>query len=989
MNYNWLKVKEIFVAALQEEVATRSHFINQKCAGDKPLLREVESLLEYYGNTDSFMETPAVAEVADDFAIETDKLKEGDFLKHYRIINKIGQGGMGEVYLAQDTKLGRNVAVKILGDYLGNNKNNLRRFINEAQTASSLNHPNIVVIHEIDEKDGLNFIVNEYIQGLTLTEILGQQKLTLSQICDISIQVANALVAAHKVGVIHRDIKTDNIMVRNDGIVKVLDFGLAKLVEKDKKRTDLNAKINEFMTTRAGMIMGTVAYMSPEQARGNDVDSRTDIWSFGVLLYQLLTCKLPFQGDTTSDIIASILKSDPLPMTESAPIVPKKLEIIARKALMKNPSERFQNIGDVLEELNIFKRGLELGGKTEPLKFRASEKFRQDKTTDLRTNKITVENGKDSDSSQNRSFIGRTFSKIYRPSPVPLYALITCAILVVAGYFGWSNLSSFFTKFDSFQNMRLTKLTFDGLTMRWTTVSPDGKYLGYVLLNDGSPKLMIRQTVTSATAELVPAADVDYLSLSFSPDSNFVYYVSKKKNGVGELYKIPVLGGRSEKILDNISIGVTFSPNGKKMAFIRDRKHLMIAESNGESVQMLTSPDSTDSKLQIDWNPNGKTIICASTSGNSRYYFSEISVADGTEKRLQTQEWMIISSLQWIADGSGLIFTGRDADTKFSQIWKMSYPSLEIKRITNDFSGYFDASLPSDNKSIFAVKSERAYNLWVVGENSTPKKITNTEGLDEGTAGIRWTPDGKIIYSVRSTMKHDLWIVDADGSNNHQLISSEGASSNAFPTVSPDGKFFAFVSDRSGNNDIWRADIDGKNQSQLTNSPFYESWSDISPDGKFLLYEKMDAKKNLTIWKTNLDGLSTSQITKTETDRPVISPDGKFFACAFGKPTSDNPAKLAIFSTDGGEPIKVLDLPKVIDSRIYRWTADGKSLLYVESHNHIFNIWSQSLDMSPPKQITFFDSSEIEKFDYSIKTQNFVLSRGKETSDIVMISDFK
>ncbi len=990
MHDNWKQIKEIFTQTLSEDAANRSFFISQQCSGDKYLESEVKSLLDAYVSAETFMENPAVAEVADTFGTKVKELKVGEFLGHYRILRKIGKGGMGEVYLAQDTRLGRNVAVKILGDYFGNNQVNLKRFINEAQTASSLNHPNIVVIHEIDEKDGYNFIVSEFIEGLTLSELIKRKKISASQICDIAIQIAKALAAAHNIGVIHRDIKPDNVMMREDGIVKVLDFGLAKLVPEESQSDYLFSENSfERTNTNSGMILGTIAYMSPEQTRGKPVDARTDVWSFGVLLYQLLTRKLPFHGDTTTDLMVSILTAEPEPLTSCAPDVPKTFEKIVHRALMKNPDARFQHISEILNELKIFRRELTYEGKTEPLDFLISEGFAANKDTEPNFTQITANEGEKSNSGQKHSFVGAASVIAQRAAPLPLFALLGCGILITLGYFGWSKLIAPATQVNSFQKMRLSKLTFEGLPTDWTTVSPDGKYIAYVLQGEKSPSLMIRQTATSAIVELVPPTETSYLGLRFSPDSNFIYYTTQKRNTPGELFAIPVLGSSPRKILDNVTNAITFSPDGKQIAFVSEFRTVMIADVTGESVRVLAEPKPFEFRTYLDWSPDGKTIIGSIYSNSdNKTYISEFSVADGTEKRLPTPPWLRINSLRWLADGSGLIMTGRDADTKFSQIWEVSYPSGELRRITNDFSTYLATSLPNDNKSIFTVKSERLFNLWIASGESfqNTKKITTNEGRDEGMSGVQWLPDGKILYSVRTTINLELWVIDADGSNDHSIVNQ---GSSFYPTVSPDGKYIVYVSDRSGNLNLWRTDIDGRNSVQLTDFPDTESNPSFTPDGKSLLYDRRSSDDKLSIWKLNLQDGSNTQLIGHHSYFPVVSPDGKFFFCKYGPENSETAWKLAIVPIEGGKPIKILDLPKVVKSGIRRWATDGKSILYLEKNNQAYNVWSQPIDLSSPKQLTFFDSGEIGNFDLSPDGKTFVFGRGNETSDVVKISDFR
>lgn len=353
----WQNVRKIFDSALRQEPEKRDKFVRAACGNDIDLLAEVESLLSSHDGADSFLEMPAVARVAEVIESNVNRLERGTCFGHYEICEQIGSGGMGEVYLANDMKLDRQVALKVLSERLGHDKSNLQRFVHEAKAASALNHPNILVIHEIGESDGLHYMVSEYIEGRTLREILSRGHLSMTEVLDIAIQTANALSAAHDAHLVHRDIKPENIMIRPDRLVKVLDFGLAKLVEKQNKSVlGLAESTTQRNQTAKGVILGTINYMSPEQARGLDVDARTDIWSLGIVLYEMLAGKPPFASETTSDTISAILSKEPASLSAE---IPKELKRIVAKTLRKDRNERYHHIKDLLIDLRDLKQELE------------------------------------------------------------------------------------------------------------------------------------------------------------------------------------------------------------------------------------------------------------------------------------------------------------------------------------------------------------------------------------------------------------------------------------------------------------------------------------------------------------------------------------------------------------------------------------------------------------------------------------------------------
>ncbi|MCA1626900.1 MAG: serine/threonine protein kinase, partial [Acidobacteria bacterium] len=304
----WQQINQLFHSALAHERGQRAAFLARACAGDEALRAEVESLVASHEQAESFIETPASDVAAELFASVQSRLRAGQKLGHYTLTSLLGAGGMGEVYLAQDKKLDRKVAIKILNEKFSRDGSNLNRFIQEAKAASSLNHPNILVIYEIGESDDAHFIVSEFIKGETLRETFKEKSLKLSEVLDISIQIANALCTAHEAHLVHRDIKPENIMIRPDGYVKILDFGLAKLVEqKNKSILGLEESTVRQNQTAKGVILGTVNYMSPEQAKGERIDKRTDIFSLGVVIYEMLAGRTPFAGDSVSEIFANLI----------------------------------------------------------------------------------------------------------------------------------------------------------------------------------------------------------------------------------------------------------------------------------------------------------------------------------------------------------------------------------------------------------------------------------------------------------------------------------------------------------------------------------------------------------------------------------------------------------------------------------------------------------------------------------------------------------
>ncbi len=355
------QIEELFFAALERDASERAAYLAAACGADTELFKQLQALIAAHEQSGSFMNSPAYESLAEGRADPATQLQAGCRLGQYHILEMIGRGGMGEVYLAQDSKLRRRVALKLLPARVTTDEQRLKRFQLEAYAASALSHPNILTVYDIGEQDDSHFIATEYIEGETLRQLMKRGKVTLAETLEIAIQVAAALSAAHRASIIHRDIKPENIMLRPDGYVKVLDFGLAKLAEPPRPLSGASAL--QVIETEPGMVMGTVRYMSPEQARGKTLDARTDIFSLGIVLYELIAGCVPFAGDSSADVIVAILEKEPQPLAELAPDVPPEFQRIISKTLRRGIDERYQTMEDLLVDLKNLREEIQVQAK--------------------------------------------------------------------------------------------------------------------------------------------------------------------------------------------------------------------------------------------------------------------------------------------------------------------------------------------------------------------------------------------------------------------------------------------------------------------------------------------------------------------------------------------------------------------------------------------------------------------------------------------------
>ena len=771
----WKRIEDLLQSALERKPADRAAFLREACAGDEAMRKEVESLLNSSQQDGSFLKSPAFEEAAALLAGDNKNSMLGRRIGSYQIISQLGSGGMGEVYLAQDTRLGRKVAIKLLPSFFTKDEQRLRRFQQEARAASALNHPNIITIFDIGQVDETHFIATEYIAGETLRSAMSNRNMRLGDALDVAIHTGNALAAAHEAGIVHRDIKPENIMLRPDGYVKVLDFGLAKLTERPLTigtQADTIARVD----TDPGTVMGTASYMSPEQARGRDVDARTDIFSLGVVLYEMVAGRVPFEGESTSDVIGAILEKEPPPLARYDPEAPSQLQWIVSKALRKDRDERYQTGRDLLGDLRELKQELDHQAR---LDRGASPESR---VVVIKTSGLSSATDAASGASaqtvdgkvRTTSSAEIILSEIKRHKTGVTLALAALAMVVAGLAFGVYRLLNREKASLPFQNIKATRLTTNGRAAD-AAISPDGKYVIYVRDYGSQQSLWVKQVLTSSDIQIAPPEEAGYKGLTFSKDGNYIYYVKRANDSpLPALYQMPTLGGAAKRLLEDIYSAVTFSPDGKQFAFLRAREDqdqenaLMIANADGSAERKLASahPPREFSNWHGQgpaWSPDGKSIACVvggSNAGSDPMNLSEVQVADGTLKPITTRGWYLIRRVAWLADGSGLIIVAADKGSTYyaNQVWHISYPSGEARKVTADLNHYRSLSLTADAKSLSAVQSNRVSNIWVApnGEAARATQIRFGGSNEEGIDGLAWTPDGRIVYYSRAGGGDDI-----------------------------------------------------------------------------------------------------------------------------------------------------------------------------------------------------------------------------------------
>jgi len=867
----------------------------------------------------------------------------------YEIRSKLGEGGMGEVYFAHDSELGRAVAIKLLPNEFSSDPDRKSRFKQEARVVSALNHPNVITIYEIGENESGSFLATEFIEGKTLRDTIKSESLSLTRILRIIEQVANGLVAAHRAKIVHRDVKPENIMVRSDGIVKVLDFGLAKPAIQNNEDPELNKTI-------PGTVMGSARYMSPEQARGLAVDERTDIWSLGVVLYEMLVGSAPFTGETTADTIASVIYKEPTSLNELAPSLPEELHRIVRRALQKDRDERYQNVKDfaldiknLVQEVEHSNSGERSGHTT------SSPQFSENPTIIHKTI-----SGNHPTSAVAAGASGSYISSVApeRKSKIKLALGATVAAIILAlGGFGLLNWISQDAPLaaESFVRPQITRINTDG-KVNAPAISPDGKYVAYVSGELGNRSLVVRQISTDSSITVVPATNLNLHSVSFSPEGDFVYYCQTRSDfSVNTLFQVPTLGGTPKKLIEDVDSSVTFSPDSKQFAFVRfvsasnETKVFTVNTPSLEMVEVFTTKGTDFDFLTTKpaWSPDGRTILIAGgkreggLGGNMS--IGEINIAEKTIRKLGESKYFTVGSFSWFADGSGFVFAGRESQTSPVQIIQTPYPALDFRPVTNDFNDYNEVGLSGDGKTIVTLKGETMSSMWRVSpDGKNAQQLGNDNRNLEGNWGLLSLKDGRTVFTRTEAKRTELWISDADGKNPTRLFSDEGYP--VAPVLSPDGKYIVFNLQRDKVTTIWRVNADGTQPTQLTSGD--DAFGDFNPqvtaDGTTIIFQRTLLQNDrVTLMKMPITGGQPELFFEDEQWNlfgPKLSPDGKFIAFStYNLKTWEK--KLRVASLNGNSFGKFEhDLEFNLIGQIL-WSPDSKSLTVTSSRGGPQNIW--------------------------------------------------
>jgi Tol biopolymer transport system component len=893
-------------------------------------------------------------------------LQPGSHLGPYEIQRLIGRGGMGEVYQATDTRLHRPVAIKILSEELTTSVAAMERLQREARTASLLNHPHICTVYDVGTTEP-PFIAMELLEGESLQQRLQRGRLEAPALLDIAIAAADGLAAAHSHGFIHRDIKPANIFLTSHG-PKLLDFGLAKvhapapLVPWSGDQT----RPADAVITDSGVTVGTQAYMSPEQLRGEDVDGRTDIFSFGLVLYEMATGRPAFTGPTSAAIGGAILYEMPRSPIELAVDIPPRLNEIILKALEKDPDERYQTAADLRADLRRLRRDRE-SSHLQP----TAAMVRHPDQRAGSANALGLEHR------------DRVVRRRYRLATIVAIGAVLVGGLAIVLYPRPSVVDSDVGGRPlSVADVQVSRLTSTGDAVR-PALAPDGQYFAFIRRRNGEDSLHVRQVATPTTAEIVKAEpEVTLWGATVSPDSGFVDYVRRVGGQPFELWRVPFLGGTSRRLVERIHSPINWSRDGRRFAFVRadtarGTTAVVIADADGSNERVLAERQrpaqffslmiNTRPSFAPMWSPDGRVLAVVGAGAGADPEGTDVAFIDVDTAALQT---VVVSAsevrgLAWF-DRASLLLNAAVQGSAL-QLHQLSYPSGELRPLTRDVTDYDGISLAAGGQALIYSRRERRTELSILDAagrsvSSGPDITATTSQTDAITVnwiGDRilyrnwsWVPSGSPQQLLQQaldttgsadgstlvfTKGSELWKADRDGGHQTLLVSGEAY----HPVVTPDGRSVIFLSSRTGQQAPWIVSIDGGSPRQLLDVFVGSPGGDISPDGRLILFPTRD----------NTSGQATALVCELVDCRGQRS------------------------------------VPAFAGTRL-RWTPDGRRIAYIEPAGRR-NIWTIAVGGGQSSQLTQFDDRVIVDFDWSPDGRHLVVARRLETNDIVVMKGLR
>ncbi len=910
----WQRIEQVYYAALECAEEQRLAYLAEACATDESLRHSVEQLLIANQQAGSFLVSPAFEKEAQAISSTAPSLTIGQQFSHYRILTQLGIGGMGEVWLAEDISLGRKVALKLLPLQFTADHGRLQRFIREAKTASALNHPNIITIYEIGEAPSqsgpLRFIATEYIEGITLRQRLINGRMEFAEVLQVIRQIGSALEAAHKVGIVHRDLKPENIMLRPDGLVKVLDFGLARIADAPPIGMPLEIK------TDTGMIMGTPRYMSPEQARGKDLDARTDIFSLGVILYEMLAGQSPFAGETTAEVFAALLDKEPELLGKVVPDLPAPLEQIVNRALQKDRTNRYQTSHEMMQDFEQSQEQWHSLGRTIALPARIVTN-----ETARGTNESAVVPSVKAGALTRRK-----------------KGLIWGAVALAIGLGGVSLLLPRLTSWSRMLSgppMAVPFATYTGMKDH-ASFSPDGSQIAFAW-DGGKPRvegkrdIYIKLVGVGEPVQMTFAPE-DEARPAWSPDNKYIAFLRRDA-----LYLIPSLpGGTERRLIESIN-SFSWSLDSKTLVVATQWKKeapgnlWLISAETGERLKALTQPSQPSSDDQPAVSPDGKQLAFFRSFGPTRREVFVMPASGGEPKQLTTDKRQI-EGLTWTGNSREIVYASNRGSGM--ALWRISANGGTPERIT--VPGFYPVAPSISRQGNQLAYTDRYHdaNIYKYEGNgfvgrATPGKFGEPVSYLSSTRddhSQQISPDGeKIAFVSMRSGSEEVWVCKRDGTGLIQLTSINGYPTGS-PSWSPDSRWIAFDTRVDGNAEVYVVSADGGPSRNFTNFSSFEVVPSWSHDGKWI-YFSSNRGGSYEIWRQPVEGGAAVQITHTGAGSGLESPDGKLVYFSKGGATYG----LWSVPVAGGDEAPVPELNRAGYTR--SWGIVGQGIYFISKED--------------------------------------------------------
>jgi serine/threonine protein kinase len=930
------EVGEIFRAAAEIPLDRRNAFLDTACGQDKALRQEVQSLLSHDSHPEGWIDQKALEIAAQALATSRGESWVNRQVHHYQVSSMLGRGGMGEVYLARDTRLERDVALKVLPVEYSTDAERLRRFEQEARTAAKVNHPNIVTVYDVGIHDGAPYIVTELIEGNELRQELKQGPVDRRRAIGYACQIADGLAAAHAKGIVHRDLKPENIFVTLDGRVKILDFGLAKLKEAPRARS---LETIQPQDATPGLVMGTASYMAPEQVRGYEADDRSDIFALGVILYEMLCGRRPFSGETAVVVMNSILTEDPLDLTETNQKFSPMLANIVRRCLEKKPEQRFQSAS-------------ELG---------------------LALKNLTVAVSGDADE-----------TLVTRPTNRRLRWMVPVAALVIAALVtDW-----YLDRIDYWWRNPLPTTGSKSLTdypgMEGdAAISRDGKSVAFLSDQEGQFDVWAGQIATGRFDNLTKGQVADMRnpevrSLEYSPDGSFISFWVRAPDRTTK-WKVPTLGGTPEPFLDGPELD--WSPDGTRMVYhtSADGDPIFVKGANEKPRQIFVAERGVHNHFPL-WSPDGAFVYFVQGFRPQEMDIWRVRSTGGSPERI-THHNSSVAHLTFL-DQETLLYTSKDPDGAGPWLYGINVNRRVPHQISFGVQRYTSIAATPDGRRLVASVANPDDSIWRVS--------ISEKGKEEAKAYRVALPAVRSL-SPRIGRNYMLYLSSKDGDDGMWKYANGAAEPlwngslgrvSAGPAIKPDGRFIAFTAQKDGRNKLYLMNPDGTGKTELARSLKVKGAPSWPPVGDWLTIAG-DQGQGQGLFRVPLDGGQAIPIVLDPAMNPVWSPDGQFVVYA-GQEVGTRFSLKAV--TADGKPYRIPEIELSRGSERFLFLPRQQKLLVLLgefSHN---NFWTIDLITGKRVQLTNFDKEyKITDFDISPNGQEITFGRLKERSDVILI----